>query len=211
MSIEHAGSTDTASIPDDANLTIQIGNIESYNPTSLSPEPEPEIIPNPQEGGNSGGSGGSGSQGEGSEQEGGDTPSGGGEGQDPTPTPTPGDTNSPLNNPVITIGINLKNNTSSSIYLDGEIVFIMGNPDHNGNYFGRWSDGTPYKLSSNRTGHIIFSSPLNIGAGETLSFGGLRWQDDEFNVNGQGGGMGEKSPLDPSLLPDNRPRNVLLY
>jgi hypothetical protein len=133
------------------------------------------------------------------------------------PTPTPvnppqGNTNSPLYNPVITIGINLINRHGSPVYLDGDIVFVMSNPDHNGNYFGRWSDGSPYTLSSNRTGHIYFSSsPLIIGAGEKLYFGGLRWQDDEFNEYGQGGGMGEKSPLHPSLLPDNRPRNVLLY
>ena len=90
-------------------------------------------------------------------------------------------------------------------------MFIMGNPDHNGNYFGRWSDGTPYTLSSNRTGHIRFSgSRVTLAPGESASFGGLTWQDDEFNSNG-GGGMGEKSPLHPSLLPSNRPANVLVY
>lgn len=134
--------------------------------------------------------------------------------EDPTPEdPTPLDNNnSPLNNPVITIGIELVNNTGTTVTLDGDIVFVMSNPDHNGNYFGRWSDGSPYTLSSNRTDHIRFSgSSVTLAPNDKVTFGGLRWQDSEFNVNGQGGGMGEKSPLHPSLLPSNRPRNVLVY
>ena len=133
------------------------------------------------------------------------------------PTPTPvvpitGNTNSPLLNPVITIGINIINHHGSAVTLDGEIAFLMSNPDHNGNYFGQWADGTPYTLLSNRTGHIRFSGAVTIPAGGSMYFGGLRWQDDDFTVNGLGGGMGEKSPLHPSLVADaGRKRNVMVY
>lgn len=54
VSIEHAGSTDTEDIPD-AGLTIQVGNIESYNPTPINTEPVPEV--NPTQPDNPGGSG----------------------------------------------------------------------------------------------------------------------------------------------------------
>ena len=120
---------------------------------------------------------------------------------EPQPTPTVG-------NPVISIGINLVNNTGTTVTLDGDIVFVMGNPDHNGTYMGYWADGTPYTLPSNRTDHITFSgSRVTLAPGEVASFGGLTWRDADC-----GAGMGEKSPLHPSLLASvNRPRNVLVY
>ena len=99
---------------------------------------------------------------------------------EPEPTPTPS-----VGNPVISMGITLVNNTGTTVTLDGDIVFIMGNPDHNGNYMGYWSDGTPYTLSSNRTDHIRFSgSSVTLAPGEIASFGGLTWQDADCGASG---------------------------
>ena len=123
---------------------------------------------------------------------------------DPTPTPDPPGPTPPgpgpsSDNPVISINITITNNKSDAIVLDGEIAFVLGNPDHNGNYMGWLGE-------YNTTGHIRFvNAPVTIGPGQTASFNGLTWDDD-------GSGMGEKSPLDPSLLYlADRPRNVLLY
>ena len=111
---------------------------------------------------------------------------------DPDPTPTG-------NNPVISIGILLINNTSQPINLDGDIVFVLGNPDHNGNYLG-------WQGSYNRTDHLRFSEPMTIYPNESKHFSGLRWSTADNQ------GMGEKSPLDPSMLSQvGYPRNVLLY
>ena len=109
--------------------------------------------------------------------------------------------NPPAPNPVVTFGINIINNTDVDVKLDGDVVFVLGNPDHNGNYLG-W-DG-----AFNHTAPIRFSNTaVTLAAGETKTFNGLTWKDDESES-----GMGEKSPLDPSLLADaKRPRNVLLY
>jgi hypothetical protein len=114
----------------------------------------------------------------------------------PGPTPTPGPSG---DNPVISINIRITNNKSTAIVLDGEVAFVLGNPDHNGNYLGWMGE-------YNTTSHIRFiQAPVTIGPGQTATFNGLTWNDD-------GQGMGEKSPLDPSkLYLADRPRNVLLY
>ena len=116
VSIEHAGSTDTASIPDDANLTIQIGNIESYNPTEIEQEPVPEVTPNPSEGGSSGGQQGGGESG--GDNEGGNSGSqeGGGDNPDTPINPDP----TPSGNGNITIKVN--NRTGGEIRLCGEVI-----------------------------------------------------------------------------------------
>lgn len=177
VDIQYAGGTEHK----DGEFTIQVGNIESYNPTELDQEPVPEIIPNPSGGGNSGGS----------EQGSGDNP-GGNEGQDPIPTG---------NHDVISFGVNITNAHGSAIELVGEIVFILGNPDHNGNYFGNYTGRYV------RTDHITFSSPVTLAAGETKSFDNISWRDSDTGL-----GMGGTSPLDPSLLTDiGRRSNVLLY
>lgn len=116
----------------------------------------------------------------------------------PTPGPTPGPTG---DNPVISINITITNNKSTPIVLDGDMMFVLGNPDHNGVYLG-WLG------QYNTTSHIRFSqAPVTIGPGQTASFSGITWEDEDT-----GSGMGEKSPLDPSLLYlADRPRNVLFY
>lgn len=114
----------------------------------------------------------------------------------PGPTPTPGPSG---DNPVISINIRITNNKSEPIVLDGEVAFVLGNPDHNGHYLGWMGE-------YNTTSHIRFiQAPVTIGPGQTATFNGLTWNDD-------GNGMGEKSPLDPSkLYLADRPRNVLFY
>ena len=124
-------------------------------------------------------------------------------------TPVPPDPYNPLiANPVITIGVSILNNTGSSVTLDGDIMFVMGNPDHNGNYLGYWPDGSIYDGVANETDPIRFSnSPVTLAAGEERKYYGLRWLDGNTGM-----GMGEKSPLDPRhLSAANRPRNVLVY
>jgi len=103
--------------------------------------------------------------------------------------------NPPPANPPITFGVKIVNNTDVSVTLDGSVMFVLGNPDHNGNYLG-W-DG-----SFNHTDPIRFSgSAVTLAAGETRTFDGL-----------VGDFMGEKSPVDPSQLEAaNCPRNVVLY
>lgn len=59
VDIQYAGGTEHKS----GNFTIQVGNIESYNPTEIEQEPEPEVTPNPSSGGSSSGSGDGGESG----------------------------------------------------------------------------------------------------------------------------------------------------
>lgn len=186
MSIEHASNTDSADIPD-AGLTIQVGNVESYNPTNLSPEPEPEITPNTSSGGSSSGSGSnSGSQEGGNES--GNEQSGDNEGgnTNPDPTPTPGQSN-------ISINLNITNNSGKTISLDGDVVFVLGNPDVYGNYYG-------WEGVYNRTDHLSFNTgALTLGSGESRV----------VTIRGE---LGNRSPLNPALLTTaDRPRNILLY
>ena len=119
---------------------------------------------------------------------------GGGGGDTPTPTPSGSD------HQVITIGLNITNNTSQSIPLCGEAAFVLGNPDNNGIYFGGYTGRYV------RTGHISFTGST-LSPGETKYFGGLRWQDEDTGL-----GMGGCSPLDETTLAQTaHPRNVMLY
>ena len=104
-------------------------------------------------------------------------------------------------NPVITFSVELVNNTGSDVTLDGDMKFVLGNPDHNGYELG-WAG--PY----NDTEPITFSeTPVTIKAGKSRTFDGLRWEDADTNM-----GMGEKSPLDPQLFETaNRSNNVFVY
>ena len=118
----------------------------------------------------------------------------------PTPGPTPPSPGPTGDNPVISIDITITNNKADSIVLDGDIAFVLGNPDSNGNYMDGLSE---YNITS-RIRYIV--APVTIGPGQTASFSGLSWD------NGEDQGMGGKSPLDPSLLYlADKPRNVLLY
>jgi hypothetical protein len=116
-----------------------------------------------------------------------------------TPEPGPGPVNPdpvvPVNpdagNPVINIGVNITNNTGSTITLDGRMRFVLGNPDHNGNYFGG------YMGTYIRTDNIWFSnSPVTMAPGETRTYYNLSWRDGDTGL-----GLGETSPLSPSYLP----------
>lgn len=102
---------------------------------------------------------------------------------------------------VITFGVNITNAHGSPITLNGDVVFVLGNPNHNGRYFGAYKG--PYL----RTDHIYFSSPVTLPAGETRYFGGLYWRDGDTGL-----GMGEMSPANDSQLAiAQRRSNVLLY
>ncbi len=125
-------------------------------------------------------------------------------GSTPTPTPTP----SGEGNPVISFGVNITNAHGSAVTLDGRLRFVIGNPDHNGYYYGGY---TGYYL---RTDNIWFSNgSVTLAAGETKTFYGLTWQDADTKC-----GLGETSPLDPAYLPIYADdggiayaRNILIY
>lgn len=111
-------------------------------------------------------------------------------------------------NPVININVNITNNTGSPQYLDGRLRFVLGNPDHNGTYYGG------FRGDFFRTDNIYFSpTSIVLGAGETRSFTNLSWRDADT-----GCGLGETSPLNPGRLPIRSgdggiafARNVLIY
>ena len=111
-------------------------------------------------------------------------------------------------NPVININVNITNNTGSPQYLDGRLRFVLGNPDHNGTYYGG------FRGDFFRTDNIYFSpTSIVLGAGETRRFTNLSWRDADT-----GCGLGETSPLNPGRLPilDDHggiayARNVLMY
>ncbi len=118
-----------------------------------------------------------------------------------SPTPTPNPTPPSGGNPVITIGVRIYNAHGSAVTLDGDLKLTLGNPDHNGNYLGWYGayTGTP---------HLRFSpGEVTLAAGETRTFYGVTWRDEET-----GCGFGGKSPADTAeLAVSGRPRNVLLY
>ena len=122
--------------------------------------------------------------------------------------PGPGPVNPEAGNPVINIGVKITNNTDAPVTLDGRLRFVLGNPDHNGNYFGG------YKGLYIRTDNIWFSNvPISLNPGETVSYDNLSWQDADTGL-----GLGETSPINPSYLPilDEHgevayARNVLIY
>jgi hypothetical protein len=133
-------------------------------------------------------------------------------GSTPEPGPDPVNPVVPVNpdagNPVINIGVKITNNTDAPVTLDGRLRFVLGNPDHNGNYFGG------YKGLYIRTDNIWFSNvPISLNPGETVSYDNLSWQDADTGL-----GLGETSPLNPNQLPilDDQggiayARNILIY
>ena len=117
-------------------------------------------------------------------------------GSDPGSNPEVGEDHA-----VISFAVNITNAHGSPIKLNGDVVFVLGNPNHNGKYFGTYQG--PYL----RTDHIYFSSPVTIGAGETKTFSGLSWRDRDTGL-----GMGEMSPANSTELAiAQRRSNVLLY
>ena len=99
---------------------------------------------------------------------------------------------------TITIGLNLKNESGRTVTLDPKLNFVLGNPDKNGYYHGRWDDGSIYTLAYNRE-QSSFGSYITLGAGESRL----------VYVSGP---LGGRSPLDPSLLYiAERLSNILLY
>ena len=104
-------------------------------------------------------------------------------------------------NPVVTFSVNIINNTGKDVTLNGEMMFVLGNPDHNGKELG-WPG------IYNNTDHIKFSQEaVTIAAGDHKTFNNITWKDEE-----SGEGMGEKSPADEDqLAAAGRPRNVLVY
>lgn len=143
MSIEHAGSTDIANIPDNADLTIQIGNIESYNPTSLPSEPAPEITPQ---------------QPENNEEPGDDNP---------TNPENPGDDN-PTTPSTETGYLILHNTSNEDIYITGHIYLAVYTPN-----YSEWGplniDISPvsegyarYKISAGTTANVSIGSKVDI-------------------------------------------------
>ena len=104
--------------------------------------------------------------------------------------PGPGPVNPEAGNPVINIGVKITNNTDAPVTLDGRLRFVLGNPDHNGNYFGGYTG--PYI----RTDNIWFSgsegnpNPITLNPGENRTFTNLSWRDADTGL-----GLGETSPL----------------
>lgn len=93
-------------------------------------------------------------------------------------------------NPVVTFNVMIVNNTGQVVTLDGDLEFVLSNPDHNGNHFAGLN--SPYI----KTGPIRFhNSAVTIPSGTTMTFCGLTWCYGNTNQ-----GLGEMSPLDPSLL-----------
>ena len=90
----------------------------------------------------------------------------------------------------ISINLNIINQSGKAVTLDGDVNFVLANPDVYGNYHG-W--GGEY----NRSGHLYFNTGgFTLGAGESRL----------VSVSGE---LGGRSPLRPSLL--TYVRNVLLY
>ena len=86
------------------------------------------------------------------------------------------------------------NQSGTTVTLNGEMCFVLGNPDVYGNYHG-WNG------AYNRTGHIPYSySTVTIGNGDMQTFS---VSSDEL-VN--------RNPIDPNLLPAvGYSKNVYLY
>ena len=113
-------------------------------------------------------------------------------------------TNPSTSEDIININVRIINNSSSAITLDGDLQFVLANPDKKGNYHGTNDDGSPYTGPYNRSGHLLFSaSPVTIPAGQSMTFA-------MNNVE-----IGGRNPLEPSKITwtiDKRaPRNVMLY
>ena len=120
---------------------------------------------------------------------------------DPTPNtnPTPSTTDGNIN-----MNVRITNNRSTALTLDGDLQFVLANPDKSGKYHGTNDDGTPYTGTYNRSGHLRFSSSaVTIPAGQSKTFA-------MNNVE-----LGGRSPLEPSkitwTIETRAPRNVMLY
>ncbi|MBO4349333.1 MAG: hypothetical protein J6A01_00100 [Proteobacteria bacterium] len=101
----------------------------------------------------------------------------------------------PSSNEDIIINLTLKNESASAVVLNGEVVFVLANPDKDGNYHG-------WEGVYNRTQHFNFSqSQVTLNAGKSQTFN-----------NVQTPGLGGRNPLPPDLLSvAGRKSNVLLY
>jgi hypothetical protein len=110
----------------------------------------------------------------------------------PNTSSTPVNPNTPIERNV-TIGLNLINASGRTVRLDGDVVFVLANPDVYGIYSG-WEG--PY----NRTGHLNFNTgAVTIGAGDS-------------KVVTVTSDIGGRSPLSPDWLDfAGRKSNVLLY
>lgn len=98
----------------------------------------------------------------------------------------------------VRFNLTIENTTPNDVTLDGDIVFVLANPDKKGNYYG-------WEGAYNRTGHIRFcSSAVTIPAGGSKVFS-VDATNPELVLRG-------RNCLDPDLLSvAGRPRNVLLY
>lgn len=134
----------------------------------------------------------------------------------PNTTPEPAPAPQPTVNPVPVIGVNLviKNSTGGTANLNGEVVFVLGNPNKDGTYVGY---SGPYV----RTPHITFSAGgASIDAGESRTFSNVTYSEEamiggadcETNGTNMTIGLGNRSPLNEGLLSiAGRASNVLLY
>jgi hypothetical protein len=99
----------------------------------------------------------------------------------------------------MTFNLIIQNNSDRVLELNGELCFILANPDVNGTYYG-------WEGAYNRTGHIRFcGGPLTVASGETITFNNVSAENSEMIVRG-------RNFLNPDRLPEcGRPSNVLLY
>ena len=85
------------------------------------------------------------------------------EGEEDVPEPDP----VPEVGTDITINLSITNNNSSAIAINGELQFLLANPDKDGNYHG-------WQGAYNRTDSIILSnSVITFNSGETKLFNGV--------------------------------------
>ena len=138
VDIQYAGGTEHK----DGEFTIQVGNIESYNPTKIEQEPLSDPNPTPTEPGESGG---------GSEQ-GGES----GEGNDPV-TPTPSGNS---------VGFILVNECGKEVRLSGRVTLNISQTPTN------WDTSTQVSANINgpTNGESWSKNTVSINAGESYSW-----------------------------------------
>lgn len=151
VDIQYAGGTEHKS----GNFTIQVGNIESYNPTELDPEPEPEITPTPTpSGGGDTPSGGGDEPGGGGETPGGDTPV--------TPDPTPSGSEKITFRLVNNSGVEARFNGKITLNLWNDVNYLSTTPEE------EWSRNVQVECTF--TGGQKSNNYIRIPAGETKDF-----------------------------------------
>lgn len=93
----------------------------------------------------------------------------------------------------------IENTGQTDVTLDGDMSFVLANPDKKGTYYG-------WEGVYNRTGRIRFNLvPITIPAHGSMLFIGVDATNSEIVLRG-------RNCLTPSMLPvAGRPRNVLLY